>query len=110
MGEPAEPVPPRRGVYRGRLRSSKPRLLHFDLDVEFRANRHIALWGGDRTQFAASLGRIARAARRLIEDVRQLAPREGDPASWRDAPATSARTAESGTGHHPVTYLVRSVA
>ena len=83
---------------------------HFGLDVELRASRYIALWGGDRKPLAASLGRIAHAARRLIEDVKQLDPREGDLASWPNAPATSAPSPESGIGHRPVTSLVRSVA
>ena len=42
---------------------------HFDLDVELRASRYIALWGGDAKKLAASFGRISGTARGLIEDI-----------------------------------------
>lgn len=42
---------------------------HFGLDVQLRASRYIALWGGDAKKLAASFGRISGAARVLIEDI-----------------------------------------
>jgi len=42
---------------------------HFGLDVELRASRYIAHWGGDAKKLAASLGRISQAATELIEGL-----------------------------------------
>lgn len=42
---------------------------HFGLDVELRSSRYIATWGGDAKKLGASLSRISKAARELIEDV-----------------------------------------
>ena len=41
----------------------------FGLDVELRAARYIALWGGDAQALAESLTRIGKTARDLIEEV-----------------------------------------
>lgn len=45
---------------------------HFGLDVELRSSRYIATWGGDAKALGASLSRISKAARDLIEDVEEL--------------------------------------
>ena len=42
---------------------------HFSLDVEVRASRYIALWGGDAKALRESLERIASTARAMIDDV-----------------------------------------
>ncbi len=42
---------------------------HFGLDVEVRASRYIALWDGDSKALRASLERISKTARTLIDDV-----------------------------------------
>lgn len=42
---------------------------HFGLDVELRASRYIATWGGDGKALAKSLDRISRTARGVIEGV-----------------------------------------
>ena len=42
---------------------------HFGLDVEVRASRYIALWNGDSKALRASLERIAKTARGIIDDV-----------------------------------------
>ena len=47
---------------------------HCGLDVELRASRYIALWGGDAKALAASLARISETARVLIEDVEASGP------------------------------------
>ena len=44
---------------------------HFGLDVELRASRYIASWGGDAKKLGASLSRLSKAARELIEDVEE---------------------------------------
>ena len=44
---------------------------HFGLDVELRSSRYIATWGGDAKKLGASLTRISKAARELIEDVEE---------------------------------------
>ena len=44
---------------------------HFGLDVELRASRYITTWGGDAKKLGASLTRISKAARELIEDVEE---------------------------------------
>jgi antirestriction protein ArdC len=44
---------------------------HFDLDVELRASRYIAHWGGDAKKLSSSLTRASKAARELIEDVKE---------------------------------------
>ena len=43
--------------------------LHFGLDVEVRASRYIALWDGDSKALRASLERIAKTARDIIDDT-----------------------------------------
>ncbi len=43
---------------------------HFGLDVEVRASRYIALWDGDAKSLRASLERIAKTARTMIDDVK----------------------------------------
>ncbi|NOT00644.1 MAG: hypothetical protein HOP29_08455 [Phycisphaerales bacterium] len=42
---------------------------HFGLDVELRASRYIALWGGDSAALRESLERIATTARGIIDDA-----------------------------------------
>ena len=42
---------------------------HFGLDVEVRSSRYIALWDGDSKALRASLERIAKTARGIIDDV-----------------------------------------
>ena len=42
---------------------------HFGLDVEVRASRYIALWDGDGKALRASLDRISKTARSIIDDV-----------------------------------------
>jgi len=42
---------------------------HFGLDVEVRASRYIALWGGNAEALRESLSRIADTARGIIDDV-----------------------------------------
>ncbi|GAG15343.1 unnamed protein product, partial [marine sediment metagenome] len=42
---------------------------HFSLDVEVRSSRYIALWEGDSKALRASLERIAKTARDIIDDV-----------------------------------------
>lgn len=42
---------------------------HFSLDVELRASRYIAMYGGDGKALAESFSRISRTSRELIEDV-----------------------------------------
>ena len=55
---------------------------HFGHDVEVRASRYIALWGGDGKGLRASLDRISESARKLIDDVdaTQTGPRDAEPA------------------------------
>ncbi len=50
--------------------------LHFGLDVEVRASRYIALWDGDAKSLRASLERIAKTARTMIDDVDSVAGRK----------------------------------
>ncbi len=50
--------------------------LHFGLDVEVRASRYIALWDGDAKSLRASLERIAKTARGIIDDVDSVAGRK----------------------------------
>ncbi len=50
--------------------------LHFGLDVEVRASRYIALWDGDSKSLRASLERIAKTARGMIDDVDSVAGRK----------------------------------
>ncbi len=50
--------------------------LHFGLDVEVRASRYIALWEGDSKSLRASLERIAKTARSIIDDVDSVAGRK----------------------------------
>ena len=49
---------------------------HFSLDVEVRSSRYIALWDGDSKALRASLERIAKTARDIIDDVEALAGRK----------------------------------
>lgn len=49
---------------------------HFGLDVEVRASRYIALWGGDSKAVRESLERIANTARAIIDDVESLENRK----------------------------------
>ena len=46
---------------------------HFGLDVELRASRYIAVWGGDSKALASGLDRISQTARELIEGVEGVA-------------------------------------
>ena len=48
----------------------------FGLDVELRASKYIAIWGGDAKSLRASLERIAKAARSIIDDVETPASRK----------------------------------
>ena len=45
---------------------------HFQLDVEVRASRYIALWGGNSKALRDSLERISSTARNIIDDVEGL--------------------------------------
>lgn len=45
---------------------------HCGLDVEVRASRYVALWGGDGQALRASLDRISETARALIDDVQAI--------------------------------------
>ncbi len=76
---------------------------HFDLDVELRASRYIALWGGEGKALAASLSRIADAARRLIEDVERTGRCAAGEVPFRTGLGTATCIAASETGHHAVT-------
>ncbi len=49
---------------------------HFRLDVEVRSSRYIALWDGDSKALRASLERIAKTARGIIDDVEALDSRK----------------------------------
>jgi len=49
---------------------------HFGLDCEVRSSRYIALWNGDSKSLRASLERISKTARRIIDDVQALADRK----------------------------------
>jgi antirestriction protein ArdC len=49
---------------------------HFGLNVEVRASRYIALWNGDSKALRASLERIAKTARDIIDDVDALDSRK----------------------------------
>ena len=49
---------------------------HFGLDVEVRASRYIALWGGDSKALRESMERIARTAKGIIEDIANLSDRK----------------------------------
>ena len=42
---------------------------HFNLDVEVRSSRYIALWQGDAKSLRGSLERIANTARTIIDDT-----------------------------------------
>ncbi len=42
---------------------------HFGLDVEVRASRYIAIWDGDAKALRASLDRISKTARTIIDDA-----------------------------------------
>jgi len=64
---------------------------HFGLDVEIRAGRYIALWGGDAKALGASLSRIGNTARKLIEDV-QAACKVDEAAALRPACGSPVRS------------------
>ena len=49
---------------------------HFRLDVEVRASRYIALWGGDAKALRESLESIAETARAIIDDAESLTGRK----------------------------------
>ncbi len=49
---------------------------HFGLDVEVRASRYIALWGGDAKSLRESLDRIAKTARGIIDDAEPVEARK----------------------------------
>ncbi len=49
---------------------------HASLDVEVRASRYIALWGGDSKALRESLERIATTARDIIDDIEALDSRK----------------------------------
>ena len=49
---------------------------HFGLDVEVRASRYIALWDGDAKSLRASLERIAKTARDIIDDAEAVTDRK----------------------------------
>ncbi|MCH8851586.1 MAG: ImmA/IrrE family metallo-endopeptidase [Planctomycetes bacterium] len=49
---------------------------HFGLDVEVRASRYIALWDGDGKALRASLDRIAKTARDIIDALEALDSRK----------------------------------
>jgi len=49
---------------------------HFGLDVEVRSSRYIALWEGDSKALRASLERIAKTARDIIDDTESLDSRK----------------------------------
>ena len=49
---------------------------HFGLDVEVRASRYIALWDGDAKALRASLDRIAKTARAIIDEVQAVDTRK----------------------------------
>jgi len=75
---------------------------HFDLDVELRASRYIASWGGDGKTLAASLGRVSAASQRLIEDVETSDRRSGSEAPVRSGVSDAGDMAASATRHHGV--------
>ena len=49
---------------------------HFGLDVEVRASRYIALWQGDSKSLRASLERISKTAREIIDETESLVTRK----------------------------------
>lgn len=49
---------------------------HFHLETEVRSSRYIALWDGDSQALRASLERISKTARNLIDDVESLETRK----------------------------------
>ena len=49
---------------------------HFGLDSETRSSRYIALWDGDSKSLRASLERISKTARGIIDDVAAVADRK----------------------------------
>ena len=49
---------------------------HFGLDVEVRASRYIALWDGDSKALKASLERIGKTGRSLIDEIEALKSRK----------------------------------
>lgn len=52
---------------------------HFGLDTDVRSSAYIALWGGDSKSLKASLERIAKTARELIDDVEAVRSGEAPP-------------------------------
>ncbi len=49
---------------------------HFSLETEVRSSRYIALWDGDAKALRASLERISRTARDIIDDLESLKTRK----------------------------------
>ena len=49
---------------------------HFGLDVEVRASRYIALWDGDAKSLRASLERISKTARDMIDEAESVTGRK----------------------------------
>ena len=49
---------------------------HFGLDCEVRSSRYIALWNGDAKSLRASLERISKVARAIIDDIEAPAGRK----------------------------------
>ncbi|MBN2561549.1 MAG: hypothetical protein JXQ75_11525 [Phycisphaerae bacterium] len=72
---------------------------HFNLDVELRASRYIAVWGGDGKTLAASLGRISATAQHLIEASRKHLD---TTAAHRTGRGALGNIAASAARHHPV--------
>ena len=72
---------------------------HFNLDVELRASRYIAIWGGDGKTVAASLGRISEASQRLVEDVEAFDQRSGSAAPCPNGVTEGSDISASATRH-----------
>jgi hypothetical protein len=85
-----------------RFQDGEPALLHEGV-VEV----GIALWGGEGKALAASLSRIADAARRLIDDVKGVGPRAGGAATCRTGLGTATSVPALATGHSAVTASCR---
>ena len=49
---------------------------HFDLESEVRSAAYIAIWNGDSKSLRASLERISKTARAIIDDVAAVADRK----------------------------------
>ncbi len=79
---------------------------HVDLDVELRASRYIAVWGGDAKTLAASLGRISSAAQQLIEESRKHLD---SAAASRTSQGPLGNIAASAIRHQPVAVPVTAL-